>query len=79
MYNPDQMKFGRPEELHIIHRAILQFAAAHGGELPGLSNPEHAKEVWETAKGLNAEIKKIQEIFDTFNKLPENKDNYQKF
>ena len=44
-----------------------------------MNNTEHAKEVWETAKILNAEIKKIQEIFDTFNKLPENKDNYQKF
>ena len=31
MYNPDQMKFGRPEELHIIHRAILKFVATHEG------------------------------------------------
>ncbi len=30
-YNPDQMKFGRPEELHIIHRALLKFVTDHDG------------------------------------------------
>ena len=42
MHNPDMMKWERAENLHIIYRALLQFVAKHGGELPRLNNEEDA-------------------------------------
>jgi hypothetical protein len=42
MHNPDMMKWGRAEQLHVIYRALLQFASTHKGELPRLSNEEDA-------------------------------------
>ncbi len=52
MHNPDMMKWERPEHLHVIFRALLQFVAKHGGELPRLNHEEDAAEVAEIAKAL---------------------------
>ena len=52
MHNPDMMKWERAENLHIIYRALLQFVAKHGGELPRLNHEEDATEVAEIAKAL---------------------------
>ncbi len=52
MHNPDMMKWGRAEQLHVIYRALLAFTAKHGGELPGLNNEKDAAEVSEIVKAM---------------------------
>jgi len=52
MFNPDSNKFGRPEQLHVIHNALLSFVEEHKS-LPELNNQDHAKELYEMAVQFN--------------------------
>ena len=52
MHNPDMMKWERAEQLHVIHRAILQFAGSHGGQLPRLNSEKDATQIAEIAKAM---------------------------
>ena len=45
-------KWGRAEQLHIIFRALMQFTANNGGQLPRLNNEEDAAKVCQFAKTL---------------------------
>jgi len=53
--NPDMVKFGRPEQLHVGINALLRFTAAHNGELPRVNNDDDANVFIKACEEYNAE------------------------
>ena len=50
LHNPDMCKWERAEQLHLAFQALLQFTAAHNGELPRSNNEDDAAELVGLAK-----------------------------
>jgi len=51
----DFAKFDRPPLLHLAYRALASYAEAHNMEYPQPGDAAAAKEVWESAKSLDAD------------------------
>lgn len=49
----DWEKFGRPELLHIVYNALLEFVAQNNNKLPELNNEEHANKLLALTKQIN--------------------------